>query len=151
MLKWIVLIITVQLFWGFSVTMLAYALPTDVVGAQSALSQYAGTAADFDQSLIAANIRENIQSQMQLSFVDIGALVYYSGNLVIDIIVNFFTAVPSMITLAINSYFMVFPIDAQLQAGVLQLIWVLASILYFVAFLSFIMQLRSGQSGGGFV
>jgi hypothetical protein len=143
MLKFIVLIVMIQLFYGFGITMFAYSLPA---GQLTLIGTYEEPSTNLDMTDISQTIEENIQSQLGIPFVDIGALVFFSGNIVIDMLINFFTAIPSMITIAISTFFSLFPIDAFIAAQIKLLLWVVAAILYFIAFLAFIMSVRS-QTG----
>lgn len=143
MLKFIVLIVVIQLFYGFGITMFAYSLPASQL---TVLDVYQEPSADLDMTEISETIEGNIQSQLDIPIVDISALVFYSGNIVIDMLINFFTAIPSMLTIAMSTFFAIFPVDAYLAAQMKLFMWVIAAILYFIAFLAFIMSVRS-QTG----
>lgn len=144
MLKFIVAIVIIQLFYGAGMTMLSYSLPASQV---TLLNTYSEPADNLDVEEISETIEENIQSQINIPLVDIGSLLFYSGNVIIDMIINFFTAVPSMVTILFSTYFMFFPIDAYIATQIKVVVWVLITIIYMVAFLSFIMSLRSGTGG----
>ncbi len=144
MLKYIVMIVMIQLFYGFGMTLLAYALPTATI---DMINAYSGPSADLDMVGISDTIESNLRSQLDIPIVDIGAVVFFSGNILMDLIINFFTAIPSMITLAFTSFFMLFPVDAFIATQIKIVVWVFATIVYFIAFLSFIMSIRSGTGG----
>ena len=144
MLKYIVMIVMIQLFYGFGMTLLAYALPTAAI---DMINMYSGPSEDLDMVGISDTIESNLRSQLDIPIVDIGAVVFFSGNILMDLIINFFTAIPSMITLAFTSFFMLFPVDAFIATQIKIVVWVFASIVYFIAFLSFIMSIRSGTGG----
>jgi hypothetical protein len=146
MLKFIALIIAIHLFYGTAITLMAYALPTEEL---NVLNQYQQPSQSLDTTEIAETIEENIQSQLSIPIVDIGALVFYSGNIIVDMLINFFTAIPSMLTIAISTFFTFFPVDAYIAAQIKILFWVFASLLYFIAFLNFILSIRS--QGGSIV
>jgi hypothetical protein len=135
----------VQLFYGFGITLLAYSLPTETV---NLINTYEGPRDNLDVEDISETIESNLQSQLNIPIVDIGSLVFFSGNILIDMVINFFTAIPSMLTIAISSFFMFFPVDAFIATQIKLLFWVFAAIIYFIAFLSFIMSLRSGTTQG---
>lgn len=141
MLKFIVLVVVIQLFYGVGITLLAYAMPASQT---TLLSTYQEPSTDLDMTEISSTIEENIQSQLDIPIVDIGSLVFFSGNVVIDMMLNFFTAIPSMITILISGFFMLFPVDAFIATQIKLLFWVIAAALYFIAFLSFIMNIRAG-------
>lgn len=145
MLKFVVMIVIIQLFYGAGVTMLSYALPVDQI---AVIEPYQQPTEDLDVRDISDEIESTISSQLSIPVVEIGALVFHSGNLVIDLIVNFWSAIPSMITILINAFFFAFPIDAFLQNQILLLFYVIASVVYFVAFLNFLFALRSGGGAG---
>lgn len=141
MLKFIALIVVIQLFYGTGITLLSYALPEDQI---TLISQYQ-TVSNVDVTDISSQIQSNIQSQLNIPVVDIGTLVFHSGNLLVDMLINFFTAIPSMLTILISTFFAVFPVEAFLAAQIKLLVWVIASVLYFIAFLNFLMNIRSGR------
>lgn len=143
-MKFVTLMVMIQLFYGAGITLLAYSLPTEQV---NLISTYQQPSSDLDMTEISDTIEENIQSQLNIPIVDISALVFLSGNIIIDMIINFFTAIPSMITIAISTFFMFFPVDAFIATQVKLVFWVFAAIMYFIAFLSFILSLRAGTSG----
>ena len=60
-------------------------------------------------------IESNLGSQLRLPLIDAAALVFYSGNLVVDLLMNFMTAIPQMFTLLVEGIFTLMPIDANLQ------------------------------------
>ena len=144
MLKYIVMIVMIQLFYGFGMTALAYALPVANVDLMGTYNQ---PVSDLDMLDIADSIESNLRSQVNIPIVDVGSMVFYSGNILMDLIINFFTAIPSMITLAFSAFFMLFPVDAFLATQVKIVVWVFATVVYFIAFLSFIMSVRSGFGG----
>lgn len=147
MMKFIILVVTIQLFYGFGVTLLAYSLPSESV---NLISTYQEPSSNLNVDDISSTIEENLQSQLNVPLIDIGSLVFYSGNILIDMIINFFTAIPSMITIAISTFFMFFPVDAFIATQIKLLLWVFAAILYFIAFLAFIMNIRS-QGGASVI
>lgn len=146
MLKFIALVVMVQLFYGFGITMFAYSLPSD---ATTLIGSYSEPTANLDVKDISTTIESNIKSQLNIPLVDVGSLVFYSGNIVIDMLINFFTAIPSMITILVSGFFAFFPVDAFIAVQVKLVLWVMAAIIYFLAFLAFIMSIRS--QGGAVV
>jgi hypothetical protein len=151
MLKFIVLIVTIQIFYAGGVTMLAYSLPTAQLNHLDFDDTYQSISNDLDIDNIADTIQTNVRSQLNIPVVDISALVFFSGNIIIDMIINFWTAVPSMITILISSYFTYFPVDAYIQSYIKLVVYVFITILYTVGFLQFILSIRSGGAGRSIV
>lgn len=144
MLKYIVLIVIIQLFYGTGITLLVYAMPTSEI---NILEYYQEPANDFKATDIASTIRSNLQSQTNIPVVDIGALVFYSGNIILDVIVNFFTMIPSLLAILIRSFYTFFPIDAYVATQISLFVWVIASFVYAIALISFILSIRSQTRG----
>jgi hypothetical protein len=76
--------------------------------------------------------------------VELGALVFYSGNIVIDLLLNFIFAVPEMITLVMAGIGTLVSVDPYMLSVFKSFIGVLFSVLYFVAILQMITNIRSG-------
>ena len=57
---------------------------------------------------IAGDVQGGLDQQSNVPLVEVGALVFYSGNILIDLILNFVTAIPQMIGLLINGLAVLF-------------------------------------------
>jgi len=134
-----------SIFYSFGVTLLAYSMAPMMPTNQTALiAEYQRYAKDLNQ--IQAQINTNLGSQFNIPVVDMGALVFYSGNLVADLMLNFFFAVPSLVTLILNAFFLIFPLDPTVQGMIQAFVFVVVSVIYFMGVIAFILSVRARGS-----
>ncbi|MDY6959949.1 MAG: hypothetical protein SVK08_12435 [Halobacteriota archaeon] len=133
-------IVMIQLFLGLGMTLITYSLPADTLA-------YANVFAPehaIDIGSTTADIELNLERQTNVPVLDIGALVFYSGNLLIDMFLNFFFAIPEAISVIANAFFMIAPIDAFIATQVKMFLFALVSIIYIFMLISFVSNVRSG-------
>lgn len=134
------LIIIVQIFFGVCITMVSYAMPSDSFDYVQLVES--GNEMDLvetgDMITTAANRQTNIP------ILDMGALIFYSGNIVLDMILNSVFAIPSMVTTLVSVFVIFFPIDAILQAYIGIAIFLIIGAIYIISILAFIVNLRGG-------
>ncbi|MEM4757767.1 MAG: hypothetical protein QW184_01275, partial [Nanopusillaceae archaeon] len=92
---------------------------------------------------VGEKLKSGLQLQTNIPLVDMGALIFYSGNLLIDLMVNFFTAIPSMFTALINFYFTLFPINAEVATTIKLFVFSFVTILYVLMLIQFLISLRT--------
>lgn len=142
MIEFLKLMLIVQIFFGFSITILVYVLtPFGVVDQVAAFSGYNDR---LPIQNITGKLEGSVQSQTNVPVVELGALVFYSGNIVIDLLLNFIFAVPEMITLVMAGIGTLVSVDPYILSVFKSFIGVLFSVLYFVAILQMITNIRSG-------
>lgn len=132
--------LTVQLFWAFAVTILLYVTPIATTN-QLTLTQYQD--GSFDLLEVKSQFEGIMTSQTNIPFVNAGALIFYSGNLILNLMVNFFTFVPQMFTIILTLIAAIIPMDANLLNQLKVFITVFMGIMYVIALLSFISQYRN--------
>ena len=136
-------IILVQLFYSFSVTTLSYALGVDgeTFPELSLLNLDEGTT---DLATISGDIQSSLELQTDIPLVELGTLVFYSGNIIIDLLLNFLFAIPQMITTAflILAYFV--NVDAYIWSQIKLVLFVLVSVSYLISIISLLTSMRSG-------
>lgn len=75
--------------------------------------------------------------------IDLGGLVFYTGNIVVDFLMNFVTAIPSVVSLLIDIFFRFFPIPTEI-ASVFKLgIYTTLSVIIILNLVSLLMKIRS--------
>lgn len=80
---------------------------------------------------------------MGVPLIDVGGLVFYSGNLVIDFLVNFVTAIPSVATALLSVFFYFFPIQREF-AELLKLgTYTMLSVIIIVYLVVTLLQIRA--------
>lgn len=132
--------LTVQLFWAIAVTILLSVTPIATTN-QLSLVQYQN--GSFDLLEVKSQFEGIMTSQTNIPFVNAGALIFYSGNLILNLMVNFFTFVPQMFTILLSIIALIIPIDPTLLNTLKLFITVFMGIMYVIALLSFISQYRN--------
>ena len=131
MFKYFELLLAMQLFYAFAITIIAYSLPDDTVN----------YIIDIENTSI--QIQQTIQQQMDIPVVDLGALVFYSGNIIVDLFLNFLTAIPSMFSMVLAGLFAFINVDAFLATQLKLFITTLFTIIYILMLIQFIMNVRA--------
>jgi hypothetical protein len=135
-------IILVQLFFSFAITGIAYALPED---AKHYVSSASDLANEIDLEGTGKQIESSLEQQTNIPVIELGALVFYSGNIIIDLILNFIFAIPQMFGLLINLLLMVFgAVDYYLTA----LVQIFISVTYYSIYLINAMQTMTNVRSG---
>lgn len=142
-LDFFIYVLMVQLFWSFAVTSLIYVVPGEYA---VAVTLFTSDPTASTLTTISPSVQTNIENQLQLQLIDIATLIYYSGNLIIDLILNFLGAVPQMFALLIQAFSIFVPVDSELLGVFKFYIIVLVQILYIIGFVTTITSLRSGTS-----
>ncbi len=137
----------IQLFYAFGITLLVYSLPA---GTGSYYDMWQGTAETIDLEGTSKNIEESIGNQLNvpsgLSAVDIGFLVLYSGNIFVDLMLNFFFAVPQLLNVILSGIFILIPFDSFIQTQIKVFVSVLVVSIYLIGIFATLVIIRSGGS-----
>lgn len=135
-------VLLMMLFYSFAITCLTYSLPAPA-------QVYVNTFADLDQTAnldnISSSVQDSLDRQTSLPLVDLGALVFYSGNIIIDLLLNFAFAVPQVLGLILTGFLLIFNIDTQLSNLLQVFASVTIMILYFVGLIQLLTNIRSGR------
>lgn len=139
-------VVLMSLFWSFSITTIVYALQQNpvqdinfIVEFQNAdLPSYQETGQDF---------QTNLQSQKQFGIVDAGALALFSGNLLLDLTLNFFFAVPNMFYLFFSGIFAFLHINVFLQKEIILWVQIVLSVISTIFLFQFLLGARTQSLG----
>jgi len=134
-------IILVQLFFSVGLTMYIYAMPT---GADSEVGMLQGST-NIDLESTSEDIQDSLERQTNIPVIDIGALVFYSGNIILDMVLNFMFAIPEMLTLLIGGIMRLINLDSFLMTQIQLFITVIISAMYMLGAIQFIASIRSGR------
>jgi len=137
--KYFTFIITAQLFYAFGITLIAYSLPPDAVNYVSLFQPSINVSLENTT----VQIQESVQQQMNIPLIDLGALVFYSGNIIVDLMLNFFFAVPEMFSILLGALFIMLNVDAYLATQLKLFATAIISILYMIGVLQFLMSIRA--------
>ena len=140
MYKLFMTIMIAQLFYSFGVTIITYAIQPFNVDT-SLLSEYQNST--MSMSNVTSKIEEVTKSQLNIPLIDLGALVFYSGNIVVDLMLNFFFALPSIMSLIVGAFTTFFNLDAYLASMLKLFIYTVVTLIYFWYLIAFILSIRS--------
>jgi len=136
-------VILVQLIYSFGITILVYSLSGMNIDLNSIMTL--PTSSDIVNTT--QNFEEQLQRTRNIPIVDIGALVFYSGNAFIDLIGNFITAIPQMATFLLNALIQLFPLEPTLAFYLKLFIEASLTIIYIWLLITFILSLFSRLPG----
>lgn len=142
MMQLLKVVIVMQLFFSFGITALAYAIPGDAKNYVQIFTS-AGNSSNLQDT--ATKVQDSLQSQTNIPVIELGALVFYSGNILIDFLLNFAFAIPEMIGLLINGFMLLFGIDSYLFALIQLFSSVVIIVMYFVGLIQLLTGIRSGR------
>lgn len=134
---------TVQVFWSLVFTLLVYTIPD---ADQSQLVLVTMSDGTTNLTTISDQFETAVTSQTNIPIVELGALLFYSGNIIIDLLLNFAFSIPQMFSILLNLFFLVMPIYGNIQLVVTSFFMALISIAYAIGILQFVTNLRSGGS-----
>ena len=135
-------VLMVNFFWALAVTLLAYTLPYN----PSPQTFATVTANTTNLESMATQLQNTVTAQTQIPVIDLGALIFYSGNILIDFLVNFINTVPSMITGLVHIILLFGNVDATIALWIKLGIYILVMIVYSVWLLSLILGMRTGRA-----
>jgi len=141
MMDYFKVVLALMLFYSFAITILAYSVPSDSLQYVTAFSDVGNS---IDLETVGNDVQESLESQTNIPVIELGALVFYSGNILIDLLLNFAFAIPQMLGLLINGIQLLFNIDSYLFVVVELFASVAVMVTYFIG----IMQLFTGIVSG---
>ena len=136
-------VILIQLFYSFGITTLSHSLPEDTLDYVTGFSE---VTEQINLESVATDVEDSIRAQTNIPIIELGALVFYSGNILIDLLINFAFALPEMIGLLINGIMMLFSIDNSIFIQVQLFASVAMIITYFIMLIQLIASIRSGRT-----
>ena len=135
-------ILIIQAFFSLSITLLAHGLPA------SSLNYVEGYELVADKYNITGGEQElsgGLASQKNAPIIELGALVFYSGNILIDLITNFIFAIPEMLGLFIAGIGALFNFEPFFLAQVEIMAAGLILSLYILGLIQLLTSIRSGR------
>lgn len=138
--------IEVMALYSLMITLLTYSLPaTDL----NYVLELRGEPAYREIGSMSSEFQNNISQQKSFGVVEVGALALYSGNILIDLILNFFTAIPSMATIIINGLLIFMNISEPAKTALLGFTGAIIGIIYMISIILLLLDIRSGGGGRG--
>jgi hypothetical protein len=137
-------VLLVMLFYSFAITVLNYALPGDMHHYMYPFSEMGSGGYGLNET--ASRIQSNLEKQTRAPVIDLAALSFYSGNILIDLMLNFVFAIPQMISLLLMAFAVLFNFDAVIISHIQAFTTVAMCVVTFIGLIQGIVSLRS--SGG---
>jgi len=140
-------LLLVQLFYALAVTLIVPTLPG--ISAYQVVA-YTNSMGQTTISTAYAAVQGGVTNSQAIPLLAFGALIFYSAQIIINLMINFFTAIPQMITILFTTLFHLLPFaNGAITTGFIAMFQVIVSIIYFIAVLTFLMSIVSGRSSSG--
>jgi hypothetical protein len=134
-------ILVVMLFYSVSVTILSYSLPTASLDYLEPFKTKTATSLSDTVN----EVESSIDRQLNIPIIEIGALVFYSGNIVIDLFLNFIFAVPEMLSVLTNGLVLIVNVPDYLMDTIQTFAFSVFSIFYILSVIQLLLGVRSGR------
>ncbi|RLI71289.1 hypothetical protein DRO97_10015 [Archaeoglobales archaeon] len=131
-------ILMVQMIFSFVITGITYSLPDDMKNYVTIFTPEHNV--NLDE--VSGQVQESLTEQINLPLIDMGALVFYSGNIIVDLMLNFYFAIPEMISILISGIFMLINPDAYFVTNLKLLAYAAFAVAYTLGILEFLMSIR---------
>jgi len=143
-MKSMLITIIVMLFFSIGVNLITYALPENARNTVKIFSEASENTYDIDS--MTSKLEEGLTQQTQIPVVDIGAIVFYSGNFILDLFLNFIFAIPEMIGFFFNGVMLIMNIENDfIILGIQSFCAVAMFIIYIIELISMLTNIRSGR------
>jgi hypothetical protein len=143
MINMLKIVLVMTLFYSFCITGFVYYLPND---AKAVVSIIGNSSNPTDFNSVSTEVHSTLTRQSSIPLIDIGALVFYSGNIVLDLLLNFAFAIPQMITFLIIALFsLVGGIPSYIQSLIQIFVSVAIGVWYVVSLIQLVTNIRSGR------
>jgi len=134
--------VLVMAFYAFAITMITYAIPDEAL---TYVDLFSESTTSINLETITEDVQDSLEAQTNIPVVDVGALVFYSGNILIDLIANFIFAVPQMIGHVVNALTVLFNLDAQLVVITELFAGAIVTAMYVIGLIQLLTGVRSGR------
>ena len=131
----------VMLFYSFAINALSYSIPND---AKQYVTMNSGSGRITIDN-VGSQVDSSLTKQTNIPVIETAALVFYSGNILIDLLLNFAFAIPEMIGILVKGIVFIIGGDAYLFALVETFTGVLMTVLYMVGLIQLLTGIRSGR------
>lgn len=135
-------IMLIMLFYSVSITLLTQVIPDE---AKVYVTGFSDVTQTLNLETVTGQVRNSLESQTNIPVIELGALVFYSGNIILDLLLNFVFAIPEMIGLFINAISMLLSIDSDLFAIVQLFSTAVVTVFYFIGLIQLVTGIRSGR------
>lgn len=136
----------VMMFYSLFISLMTWGLSTYMPGSIDYVTSFQDLGQTIDLNTTAQTIQSSLEQQTSIPVIELGALVFYSGNIFIDLLLNFAFAIPQMISLFLMGLSMLIPFPPFVIAAVQGFSSVLIGVIYLVTIIEQIIGIRSGRA-----
>lgn len=143
-LQWFPVVIIMMLFYSFCITGFSYSLPSDVISYAQPFTETQSNLTSFEG--VTNEVQEKLNQQRTLPVIELGALVFYSGNILVDLVINFIFAIPQMIGFVFAAVGLIFGgIDVRILLLVESFLSVVMIFTYVLSIIQMLVGMYSGR------
>jgi len=136
-------ILIIQLFYAVSINIIAYSLPSVT---NEYINQANSISGQVDIQDVTNRMENSFGNQLNIPVIELGALVFYSGNFLVDLLLNFLTALPQLISLVLYIIFNIVGADAQIIYFIQLFLTGIVTIYYFMSLITLLTNIRGRGS-----
>lgn len=140
-------VLVIQLFYALAITLTTYGLAaagSDLINAQ--IDPFSEVTDDLNLETVSGELEDSLTRQTNIPVVELGALVFYSGNILLDLMLNFAFAIPEMIGMLVNGLGLLFNLDSYIFVVVELFAGILVMAMYFIGLIQLLTGIRSGRA-----
>lgn len=135
-------LIVIQLLFSVGINIYIQTIPDPAL---KYITSFSDLGNEISLESVSEEFQSNLNRQTTIPVIDVGALVFYSGNILIDLLLNFAFAIPEMVGIIINAVGLLLNINNALVAIVELFTAVLVGVLYFIGVMETLTSIRSGR------
>ena len=140
--KMFITLLVVQAFFSFAVTTLVYNMPASL---QHHLDEYIFMTDDYSLQKISTAVQAGMTQQTRVPLIETGALLFYSGLYLLDLILNFLFAPAIMLGFLIYGVASIVGWHSTLYIPLQLLFGVLVQAMYLIGIIQLITGIRAGR------
>lgn len=136
------ILVLVMLFYSASISIITATIPADAVDYIDIFNDDQGR---MNLNSTGAQLQQGLEQQRDIPVIEIAALVFYSGNILIDLILNFIFAIPEMVGFILAGIMLLISLPVEI-AQIIELFSAVAiTAWYAVGLIQMLTNVRSGR------
>lgn len=140
--------VEVQALFSLFITLMIYTVPLMTGGDLTYIFELKGAPTYRELGNFGGEFQSSIEQQRSFGVVELGSLALYSGNILVDLILNFFTAIPSMATIIVNGVFFFLNVSTPIKEAALTFTYTIVGIIYLILIITLLIDIRTNGGGG---
>lgn len=133
-------VLIVLFFYSISITLITHYIPDD---AKDYVTSFSDLSHDIEIENVTADVQATLEQQTNIPIIELGALIYYSGNILLDLMLNFIFAIPEMAGLLLSGILMIFNIDSDIVAPIQIFMAGAMIVTYILSLIQMLLNVRS--------